>query len=99
MVSFKPNSYGKLFKGRLVVETDEMQWAYQVNGHHPKYVAPKHAKTKVDTHIQPDLDPGVYKERQTGHKYLQENAAALRAEQKQVRRGAAELRRNAAYPN
>ena len=99
VVSFKPNSYGKLFKGRLVVETDEMQWAYQVNGHHPKYVAPKHAKTKVDTHIQPDLDPGVYKERQTGHKYLQENAAALRAEQKQVRRGAAELRRNAAYPD
>ena len=42
---------------------------------------------------------GVYKERQTGHKYLQENAAALRAEQKQVRRGAAELRRNAAYPD
>lgn len=30
-VSFTPKTYGKAFMGKLVVETEEMQWIYEVN--------------------------------------------------------------------
>ena len=83
VISFNPASYGKLYKGKLVVETDEMQWTYQVHGDHPKYQVPRNLKAKVDTQIQPELDPDVYKGRLTGHKYLRENLAMLKQQQKQ----------------
>ena len=89
VVSFTPLSYGKLYKGRLVVETSEMQWQYEVHGDHPKYQVPRHSKAKVETQIHPELDPEVYKGRLTGHKYLTENVQTLKQQQQQNRTRAA----------
>jgi len=89
VVSFTPLSYGKLYKGRLVVETSEMQWQYEVHGDHPKYQVPRHPKAKVETQIHPELDPDVYKGRLTGHKYLTENVQTLKQQQQQNRTRAA----------
>jgi len=89
VISFNPQSYGKFYKGKLVVETDEMQWTYEVHGEHPKYQVPKNSKAKVDTHIFAELDPDVYKGRQVQHKYLKENANELKKQQQQMRQRAA----------
>jgi hypothetical protein len=48
VVSFTPKEYGKTMVGRLVIETEEMQWSYEVRGSHPRYVPPN-AKSVVRT--------------------------------------------------
>ena len=40
IVSFTPAEYGKRLVGRLVVQTEEMQWTYDVQGTHPDYQRP-----------------------------------------------------------
>ena len=60
-----------------LVETEEMQWTYQVNGQFPKYKAPKNAEAKVKTQIDPSLDPYAYKMQLPQHRYVLENVAAL----------------------
>jgi hypothetical protein len=89
VISFRPQSYGKSYKGKLVVETNEMQWTYEVHGQQPKYQAPKNPRAKVDTHIYAELDPEVYKGRQVQTKYLKENANELKKQQQQMRQRAA----------
>ena len=33
--------YGKFYQGKLIVETDDMQWTYDVIGEHPHYDPPQ----------------------------------------------------------
>lgn len=37
IVSFTPTEYGKQKIGKLVIQTDEMQWTYEIKGSHPHY--------------------------------------------------------------
>ena len=37
IVSFTPTEYGKAKMGRLVIQTEEMQWMYEIRGSHPHY--------------------------------------------------------------
>merc|ERR1711871_248734 len=41
IVSFTPTEYGKTQVGRLVIQTEEMQWTYEVRGVPPEYKAPE----------------------------------------------------------
>ena len=49
-VTFAPLEYGKKFLGHLVIETDEMQWKYQIRGVNPVYVPPL-GESSLDTRI------------------------------------------------
>ncbi|XP_078495986.1 cilia- and flagella-associated protein 47 isoform X1 [Ciona intestinalis] len=40
-VTFTPNMYGRSYKARLVVQTLDMQWTYDVKGVTPEYRVPK----------------------------------------------------------
>jgi len=48
VVSFTPREYGKMLMGKLVIQTDDVQWTYEVRGTHPRYVAPRGA-SNLDT--------------------------------------------------
>lgn len=41
MVSFTPTVYGKPKIGTLVIQTEEMQWTYEIRGSHPHYKIPE----------------------------------------------------------
>lgn len=41
IISFTPTEYGKAKVGRLVIQTDEMQWTYEIKGSHPQYKIPE----------------------------------------------------------
>jgi len=41
IVSFTPTVYGKPKVGTLVIQTDEMQWTYEIRGSHPHYKIPE----------------------------------------------------------
>lgn len=40
IVSFTPTEYGKQKIGKLVIQTEEMQWTYEIRGSHPQYKIP-----------------------------------------------------------
>ena len=84
-VTFSPKTYGKTFVGKLVVETAEMQWIYEVVGEPPKYAAPQEVATKVTTRLAPGQDPAEYKSRKPAKDYHKENTANLRLAQKTKR--------------
>jgi len=78
VVSFKPEAYGKMYTGKLIVETDEMQWTYSVEGDQPKYEAPKDVQTKVASRVNREADPEVYKANKAPHNFMKDNASALK---------------------
>lgn len=49
-VSFAPVKYGMLQRGRLIIQTEDMMWSYEVHGTHPTFTVPVTA-SKVDTHM------------------------------------------------
>lgn len=40
IVSFTPLEYGKAKVGKMVIQTEEMQWTYEIRGSHPQYKIP-----------------------------------------------------------
>jgi len=72
VVSFSPKVYGKLYQAKLIVETEEMQWSYQVLADLPRYEPPR-AAGKVDTWIPAEVDPDVYKTLLPPQNYMQQN--------------------------
>ena len=57
IVTFLPRMYGKIYVGKLVIETEEMQWAYEVRGENPKYEQPA-GSAKVAARLPSEQDPG-----------------------------------------
>ncbi|KAH8082149.1 hypothetical protein JL720_8676 [Aureococcus anophagefferens] len=47
-VSFRPVKYGMLQRGRLIIQTEDMMWSYEVHGTHPSFTVPV-SQSKVDT--------------------------------------------------
>lgn len=41
IVSFTPTEYGKAMLGRLIIQTEDMQWSYELRGSHPQYKIPE----------------------------------------------------------
>jgi len=52
VVSFSPKEYGQTLIGKLVIQTEEMQWSYEIRGRPPKYRKPK-GKSRVRQMISP----------------------------------------------
>eukprot|EP01065_Artemidia_motanka_P047272 TRINITY_DN736_c0_g1_i2.p1 TRINITY_DN736_c0_g1~~TRINITY_DN736_c0_g1_i2.p1 ORF type:complete len:2968 (+),score=1059.89 TRINITY_DN736_c0_g1_i2:73-8904(+) len=48
VVSFSSSQYGKTLHGTLTIETDMMEWRYDVRGTLPRYHAPTAAQSRLD---------------------------------------------------
>ena len=57
VISYTATSYGKAVVGYLNVDTDEMQWRYEVRGQLPQYQAPE--KSKIVSKVAHRLDEDV----------------------------------------
>jgi hypothetical protein len=55
-VSFTSSQYGKTLTGTLIVETDDMQWRYDVRGTLPRYQPPTGVRSKVNNRLRPDTE-------------------------------------------
>jgi len=55
-VAFAPMEYGKLQRGRLVIQTEAMHWTYEVTGTHPHVAAPTNVQSKVETRLPADVE-------------------------------------------
>jgi hypothetical protein len=70
-ISFAPSEYGKPMIGKLLIQTSDMQWTYEVRGVHPAYVAPT-AKSKVDSHLGRQTENAL--DTRNKRNYLKDNA-------------------------
>lgn len=55
IITYKPTEYGKPVQGKLIIQTQEVYWSYQVRGTHPKYSAPVADRPKVVTRLSKDV--------------------------------------------
>lgn len=55
IVSFTPTEYGKAKVGRLVIQTDEMQWTYEIRGSHPQYKIPQAQGGRIQNKLSKEL--------------------------------------------
>lgn len=55
IVSFTPTEYGKAKTGRLVIQTEEMQWNYEIKGSHPHYQIPKVQGGRIENKLSKDM--------------------------------------------
>jgi hypothetical protein len=58
-VSFVSSQYGKTLVGFLVVDTEEMQWRYEVRGTLPKYQPPTNVSSKVSSRLRPEVEAAM----------------------------------------
>ena len=47
MISYLPVEYGKIKIGKLIIETDEIQWIFEVRGTHLDYKPPEIKSTNI----------------------------------------------------
>lgn len=60
-VSFMSSQYGKTLVGYLIVDTDEMQWRFEVRGTLPKYQPPTNVISKVQNRLRPETETAMKK--------------------------------------
>nr|XP_031529130.1 cilia- and flagella-associated protein 47 [Vicugna pacos] len=49
IVAFKPQMYSRKYKAKLVIETADMYWLYDINGLPPATIPPVNVKAKIDS--------------------------------------------------
>mmetsp|Transcript_28943 Transcript_28943/g.66987 ORF Transcript_28943/g.66987 Transcript_28943/m.66987 type:complete len:2816 (+) Transcript_28943:96-8543(+) len=75
VLSFAPSEYGKNYVGKLVIETEEMQWTYEVRGVHPQYQPPKAKEAKVSSKISAEVEQSMVHQKRN---FMKENTKALK---------------------
>ena len=58
-VGFTSSQYGKTLSGILIVDTDDMQWRYEVRGTLPKYQPPTNVSSKVQNRLRPEIESAL----------------------------------------
>jgi len=61
VITYKPTEYGKPVQGKLIIQTEDVYWSYQVRGTHPKYSAPVADKPKVATRLSKEVQQELAK--------------------------------------
>ena len=59
VISYAPKEYGTDKFGRLVIQTEEMQWVFEVVGTSPEYHAPA-GRSRVDTRLPGDVEASLH---------------------------------------
>eukprot|EP00898_Chlorokybus_atmophyticus_P004603 jgi/Chlat1/5143/Chrsp33S08970 len=54
-VSFSPREYGRVLVARLIIQTEEMDWMYEIRGTRPQYVAPV-AVSRIENKLSAEVE-------------------------------------------
>lgn len=84
VVSFSPQEYGTMLKAKLIIQTSDMQWTYEVRGTHPHYVPPRAAVASIDNRLSDDITSRMRSSHNASqHKnYLKKNIESARQRQR-----------------
>jgi len=78
-VQFSPVEYGKLQRGRLVIQTEDIQWSYEVTGTHPHVLVPQNVESRVESRLETHVASQLGKHRQINAVKRNMTATALQA--------------------
>lgn len=73
IVSFTPTEYGKAKIGRMVIQTEEMQWTYEIRGSHPQYKIPEVGGGRIANRLSKDVVRTMKQKQQAKKNFLKEN--------------------------
>lgn len=73
IVSFTPTEYGKAKIGRMVIQTEEMQWTYEIRGSHPQYKIPEVGGGRIANKLSKDVVRQMKAKQSTKKNFLKEN--------------------------
>ena len=61
IIDFTPSEYGKNYSAQLVIDTDDMQWIYELRGSFPVYKPPETGSlpVHVETHLSRDVEENL----------------------------------------
>lgn len=85
VVSFTPTRYGRTIIGKLLIQTDDMQWTYEVRGTHPFYEPPVgvgKVQNKLAPSEQRELDRAAEQRRRKN--FIKDNVEHTRKLTRQV---------------
>lgn len=73
IISFTPTEYGKAKVGRLVIQTDEMQWTYEIRGSHPQYKIPEVGGGRIDRRLSKEVAQQIKAKHSAKKNFVKEN--------------------------
>lgn len=73
IVSFTPTEYGKAKIGKLVIQTEEMQWTYEVRGSHPHYRIPEVGGGRIENKLSKDVVRHIKQKQQAKKNFVKQN--------------------------
>ena len=72
-MSFTPTEYGKAKVGRLVIQTEEMQWTYEIRGSHPHYKIPEVGGGRIQNKLSKEVAEAIKVKQSEKKNFLREN--------------------------
>ena len=82
-MSFTPTEYGKAKVGKLVIQTEEMQWTYEIRGSHPQYKIPEPGGGRIQNKLSKELIGALKQKHGEKKNFLKENLKNTTVYQKQ----------------
>ena len=73
IVSFTPTEYGKAKIGKMVIQTEEMQWTYEIRGSHPHYKIPEVGGGRIANKLSKDVVRQMKEKQATKKNFLKQN--------------------------
>jgi len=73
IVSFTPTEYGKAKVGKLVIQTEEMQWTYEIRGSHPHYKIPEVSGGRIQNKLSKEVANVMKQNHDEKKNFLREN--------------------------
>jgi hypothetical protein len=73
IVSFTPTEYGKAKIGRLIIQTEEMQWTYEIRGSHPHYKIPEVGGGRIQNKLSKEVADVLKQKHGEKKNFLREN--------------------------
>jgi len=89
IVSFTPTEYGKAKIGRMVIQTEEMQWTYEIRGSHPQYRIPEVGGGRIANRLSKDVMRQMRAKQTTKKNFLKENLRTSQYQHGSPKKGAA----------
>ena len=73
IVSFTPIEYGKPKLAKLVIQTEEMQWSYELRGSHPHYKIPDIKGSRLNNKLSQNIVEVMRKHHEERKNFMKEN--------------------------
>jgi len=85
IISYTPVEYGKVKIGKLIIQTDEMYWSFQVKGTFPQYKPPNFTQSRLDNKLEASILKKWNPNQTTTKNFVNDNISKIKKDDKKSR--------------